>query len=90
MLKIDKSFTDNVAVDVEGACFVQAILHLAQVLGVRTVAEGVESAAQADRLRELGCDLGQGFHFGRPSADVRSIRIVLSRSGAGTPILEAS
>ena len=90
VLKIDKSFTDTVAVDIEGACFVQAILHLAQVLRVTTVAEGVEHADQAERLRELGCDRAQGFHFGRPSADVRCVRFVPSRSGAETPILEAS
>ena len=56
---------DTVAVDVEGACFVQAILHLAQVFRVTTVAEGVEHEAQAARLRELGCDVGQGWHYAR-------------------------
>jgi diguanylate cyclase (GGDEF)-like protein/PAS domain S-box-containing protein len=90
VLKIDKSFTDSVAVDAEGACFVQAILHLAQVLGVTTVAEGIEHEAQAVRLRELGCDLAQGFYFGRPAADILSVRIAHSRSGAKSPILEAS
>jgi EAL domain-containing protein (putative c-di-GMP-specific phosphodiesterase class I) len=65
-LKVDKSFIDSVHVDIEGACFVQAILHLAQVMRVRTVAEGVEHEAQAERLRELGCDQAQGFYFGRP------------------------
>ena len=89
-LKIDKSFTDNVAVDVEGACFVQAILHLAQVLRVTTVAEGIEHAEQADRLRELGCDRAQGFYFGRPAAALPSVRFLPSSSAANTPILEAS
>src|SRR5204862_4004094 len=64
VLKIDKAFTDTVADDVEGECFVQAILHLAQVLRVETVAEGVETAEQANRLRALGCNLAQGFYFG--------------------------
>jgi EAL domain-containing protein (putative c-di-GMP-specific phosphodiesterase class I) len=90
VLKIDKSFTDSVAVDVEGACFVQAILHLAQVLRVTTVAEGIEHEAQALRLRELGCDLAQGFYFGRPAADALLGRIAHSSSDARTPILEAS
>jgi EAL domain-containing protein (putative c-di-GMP-specific phosphodiesterase class I) len=90
VLKIDKSFTDSVAVDVEGACFVQAILHLAQVLRVTTVAEGIEHEAQAVRLRELGCDLAQGFYFGRPSADAHPGRIAHSSSLTKTPILEAS
>jgi EAL domain-containing protein (putative c-di-GMP-specific phosphodiesterase class I) len=90
VLKIDKSFTESVAVDVEGACFVQAILHLAQVLRVATVAEGIEHEEQAVRLRELGCELGQGFYFGRPSEDALSGRIAHSRSDGKTPILEAS
>jgi EAL domain-containing protein (putative c-di-GMP-specific phosphodiesterase class I) len=90
VLKIDKSFTDSVAVDVEGACFVQAILHLAQVLRVTTVAEGVEHADQVARLRELGCDLAQGFYFGRPTAEAHQGRIAHSSSKVKTPILEAS
>ena len=40
--------------------------HLAHTLGVAAVAEGVENADQVRRLRELGCDFGQGYHFGRP------------------------
>jgi diguanylate cyclase (GGDEF)-like protein/PAS domain S-box-containing protein len=90
VLKIDKSFTDSVAADVEGACFVQAILHLAQVLRVTTVAEGIEHEDQAVRLRELGCDLAQGFYFGRPVADAFPVRIAHSSSVAKTPIFEAS
>ena len=45
---------------------VHAILALARGLGVETTAEGVETAAQADVMRQLGCDQLQGFHFGRP------------------------
>ena len=87
-LKIDKSFIDNVAVDVEGACFVQAILHLAQVLKVTTVAEGIEQQAQATRLAELGCDLAQGFYFGRPTPEpVKEGRSAYSRFPAIAPIL---
>ncbi|MEY2432359.1 MAG: hypothetical protein QOC92_2084 [Acidimicrobiaceae bacterium] len=89
VLKIDKSFIDNVAVDLEGESFVKAILHLAQVLRVTTVAEGVEQPAQADRLRELGCDQAQGFFFGQPAAEP-VVRIAPSRSSAARPILEAS
>ncbi len=66
VLKIDRSFIEGVTVDVEGACFVQAIVRLGQVLHLQTVAEGVETSAQAERLRELGCDLAQGYYLGRP------------------------
>ncbi|HJQ43450.1 MAG TPA: EAL domain-containing protein, partial [Jatrophihabitantaceae bacterium] len=88
VLKIDKSFIDHVDVDVEGACFVQAILHLANVLRVKTVAEGVEDAGQARRLAELGCDYAQGFHFGAPT-DHPALqgRSAYSRFSAVAPIL---
>ena len=52
--------------DQEDSAIVTAIINLAHTLGVVAVAEGVENAGQARRLRELGCDLGQGYHFGRP------------------------
>ncbi|WP_324808253.1 EAL domain-containing protein [Sphingomonas sp. LY29] len=68
-IKIDQSFVRGAA---EGAkdcmAIVHAILALARGLGVETTAEGVETAAQADVMRSLGCDLLQGFHFGRPVA----------------------
>jgi diguanylate cyclase (GGDEF)-like protein/PAS domain S-box-containing protein len=90
VLKVDKSFIDNVAIDVEGACFVQAILHLAQVLRVTTVAEGIEHAEQADRLRELGCDKAQGYYFGAPAPEVLIEPFGPSSSAAKSPILERS
>jgi EAL domain-containing protein (putative c-di-GMP-specific phosphodiesterase class I) len=87
VLKIDKSFIEHVAVDLEGACFVQAILHLAQVLRVTTVAEGIEDAEQARCLAELGCDLAQGFLFGAPVPAPSSGRSAYSRLTAISPIL---
>jgi EAL domain-containing protein (putative c-di-GMP-specific phosphodiesterase class I) len=45
---------------------VRAVVHLGQTLGLDTVAEGIESAAQASALRAFGCDYGQGYHFARP------------------------
>jgi EAL domain-containing protein (putative c-di-GMP-specific phosphodiesterase class I) len=70
---------------------VQAILHLAQVLKVTTVAEGIEEPAQAQRLTELGCDHAQGYFFGRPAAPPECEgRSTYSRSASKTPILEAS
>ena len=43
-----------------------AILQLGRTLRLQTVAEGVETRQQAERLRALGCELAQGYHFGRP------------------------
>jgi diguanylate cyclase (GGDEF)-like protein len=66
-IKIDQSFVRGAA---EGArdcvAIVHAILALARGLGVETTAEGVETEAQAEVMRQLGCTQLQGFHFGRP------------------------
>jgi EAL domain-containing protein (putative c-di-GMP-specific phosphodiesterase class I) len=65
MLKIDKSFVDNIAAG-EDRAIVAAILSLAAALGLTTVAEGVEAPEQAVELSSLGCELAQGFLFARP------------------------
>jgi diguanylate cyclase (GGDEF)-like protein/PAS domain S-box-containing protein len=65
-LKIDRDFVSGLLTDQEDSAIVAAIINLAHTLGVVAVAEGVETAEQVQRLRELGCDLGQGYHFGRP------------------------
>ena len=73
ILKIAKPFVDNVVgegKDASGAgnrrALAQAVITLGATLAVRTIAEGIELPQQLDRLRELGCELGQGFHFSRP------------------------
>ena len=53
---------------------VTAIVDLAHAHGMRVIAEGVESGRQARRLREIGCDFAQGFHFGRPGEADRIVR----------------
>jgi diguanylate cyclase (GGDEF)-like protein/PAS domain S-box-containing protein len=65
-IKIDRDFVAGLLSDQEDQAIVTAIINLAHTLGVVAVAEGVESADQVRRLRALGCDLGQGYHFGRP------------------------
>jgi EAL domain-containing protein (putative c-di-GMP-specific phosphodiesterase class I) len=65
VLKIDKSFVDRVGIEGESP-LARAILGLGGALGMRVVAEGIETAAQWGRLRELGCELGQGFYLARP------------------------
>jgi EAL domain-containing protein (putative c-di-GMP-specific phosphodiesterase class I) len=64
MLKIPKTFIDQLAHDDTNV--VDAILRLAGSLDLITVAEGIEQVAQAERVRELGCELGQGYLFSRP------------------------
>ena len=67
ILKVDKSFIDRIDEGGEGLALTAAIIDLAKVLKLRPVAEGVERSAQLDRLRELGCDYGQGYYFARPA-----------------------
>lgn len=66
-LKIDKSFTGALLERSGDRAVVEAVLHLADSLSIVTVAEGIETAEQADLLADLGCQLGQGWHFGRPA-----------------------
>ena len=65
-LKIEKRFVAGLLTDDRDRAIISAITHLAHDLGLRVVAEGVETPEQAERLRELGCDVGQGYYFGRP------------------------
>ena len=66
ILKIAKPFVDRIGGDQAETTFVDAILRLAGALELEAVAEGIESAEQAEALRQLDCPLGQGFHFARP------------------------
>ena len=71
VLKIDRSFVaelDAVPARPQAATLVRTIVSVANALGLQTVAEGVETVAQRDALLALGCDLGQGYLFGRPAA----------------------
>jgi EAL domain-containing protein (putative c-di-GMP-specific phosphodiesterase class I) len=63
IIKIDKSFVDRLVPGDAGAVIVEGVMGIANKLGIRVVAEGIETDAQADHLRELGCLLGQGYLF---------------------------
>ena len=65
-LKIDRSFTRNLAPHSSDMALSEAIIVMAHKLGLRVVAEGVETAEQRDRLLAAGCDYGQGYLFSRP------------------------
>ncbi|HSV71040.1 MAG TPA: EAL domain-containing protein [Methylibium sp.] len=65
-LKIDRSFVTGLGVTLTASAVANAILALASVLGMRVVAEGVETRLQIDRLRDLGCRTMQGFYFAAP------------------------
>ena len=67
-LKIDQSFVGDMLSDVQSRAIVRATIQLARDLNLAVVAEGIEEARIVDALIEMGCDVGQGFHFMRPSA----------------------
>ena len=66
-LKIDRTFIQELAPDTDDFIIAKAIIDLGHSLGLKIVAEGVETQAQLKLLQELGCDLGQGFYFQKAS-----------------------
>jgi EAL domain-containing protein (putative c-di-GMP-specific phosphodiesterase class I) len=66
IIKIDRSFIASLDRGRTHRAIVRAVIELAHVLGMTVIAEGVETETQANALRELGCDLAQGFLYARP------------------------
>ena len=85
-VKIDRSFTRDIDVSPRAAALVEAILVMSAALDLKVVAEGIERPAQAARLRQAGCILGQGYLFARPQALPDLVRMLRE----GLPIAELS
>ncbi|MBV8160976.1 MAG: EAL domain-containing protein, partial [Acidimicrobiia bacterium] len=66
IIKIDQSFVSGIEYDGESRAIVEAVVSLASSLGMSVIAEGVETAEHLRRVRDLGCDLAQGYYIGRP------------------------
>ena len=66
VIKVDRSFVQGVEHDAKDAAIAANLVSLAHALGLVAVAEGIESEGQLASLRELDCDLAQGFLFARP------------------------
>jgi diguanylate cyclase (GGDEF)-like protein/PAS domain S-box-containing protein len=87
-IKVDLSFVHGVGSNTGDEQIITAILGLARALGIHVVAEGVETAAQAEFLRARGCDAAQGYYFGRPmgasefAAELRARNRVAKAAGA--------
>ena len=65
-IKVDRAFVSGLGIENEDTTIVEAVVKLGQALGLAVIAEGIETPLQLSRLRELGCDKGQGYLFGRP------------------------
>ena len=88
VLKIDRSFIVNVSLRRDYASVVNSIIQLAQNLGMRVVAEGVETADHAAMLCALECDMGQGYFFARPlGPDEAAAMIAISQE---PPVLQTA
>lgn len=74
ILKIDRSFVDRLISDRPSEIIVETLIEMAGKLGMRVVAEGIETCEQAERLLALGCRLGQGYHFGRAEDFTTTLR----------------
>ena len=78
-LKIDRSFVTELGTSSTSLTLARTVVQLARALDLLTVAEGVETIEQADLLRGMGCQLGQGYLFSRP----QSVEVLLELLGAG-------
>ncbi len=89
VIKLDRSFVAGLGTSTRTERIVDAVARIAHGLGARLVAEGVESAVQLARLRDIGCDEGQGYLLGRPMAPEALARLPVPgaarRAGALIP-----
>ncbi|MFF6918113.1 aminotransferase class I/II-fold pyridoxal phosphate-dependent enzyme [Streptomyces sp. NPDC012466] len=76
VLKIDKSFIDNIARDAQQVALVEGIVRIADTLGLQVIAEGIEDTAQRDLLAGMGCRFGQGYLFARPMTVEQSAQVL--------------
>jgi diguanylate cyclase (GGDEF)-like protein/PAS domain S-box-containing protein len=83
-IKIDKSFIDDVAIDSYDQGIVKAIATLGNTLGLRVIAEGIESESQYDFLRSLKCEHAQGYFFYRPQTWSNLVQIMQRTGEIGT------
>ena len=85
-LKIDKSFIDHVISDANDVIIVQATIAMAHSMGLKVMAEGVETEAQARHLRNLHCDQMQGYYFSRPCSYDEMVQLLRSGTTLNLPL----
>jgi EAL domain-containing protein (putative c-di-GMP-specific phosphodiesterase class I) len=83
MLKVDRSFVQGVEHDPKDAAITANLTSLAHALGLLAIAEGIESEGQLASVRELGCDLAQGFLFAKPIPADEFRDVLVRRASSG-------
>ncbi len=86
ILKIDRSFVSGSGSGSGGDQLVRTILELGRAYGLDVIAEGVETEEQRDRLLELGCTLGQGWHLGRPMPSEQMLKVLDEHALVARPV----
>ena len=81
---------DEVASSGDAAALTRAIINLAATFGLDTIAEGIEHADQLERLRDLGCQFGQGFHLARPLDEDQLVALLQARQSAAPQPAESN
>ena len=76
VVKIDRSFVEGIGTDPDSAAIVRSIVDLSRTLGLRTIAEGVETDEELTVLRNLGCDVAQGYLISKPLAAIDAARLI--------------
>jgi diguanylate cyclase (GGDEF)-like protein len=87
VLKIDQVFVKGLTEEGGASPFVGTMVGLGQALGLQTVVEGIETKEQLDKLRELGCEVGQGFYFAKPLPLSQASQLV-ERQAAGEAVFD--
>jgi EAL domain-containing protein (putative c-di-GMP-specific phosphodiesterase class I) len=94
-LKIDQSFVRGIPGETQAARMTEAIMAIARAMGVKLIAEGIETEQQLDYLRDAGCAEGQGYYFSRPlgeaelDAMLREERVMAARAASAPTLLVA-
>ena len=83
-MKIDKAFVDRLGIDPDDTAIVTAVINLGQQMGIRVIAEGVETGRQLDLLTDLGCHYAQGYHIAAACAADEIYPMIVHPSGGAT------
>jgi PAS domain S-box-containing protein len=84
-LKVDRTFVSSMTTERESRKIVAAVVGLGQSLGLQTVAEGIETQEQSDLIVRLGCEMGQGWHYGRPASAEKLGSVIEYRQTVAVP-----